>query len=284
MRKSLIRHYGELVMSTMGARAFVDMGDATEALNTLRRAAVGLIKQYSDADRESMAHVIAVAVRTLDEWMKASRHEEARRASLPEGEREKLTYYGEDHRFFFAVYFLLRECGDEFVSLGRIADHVKATVNRRMTTVSIKKRLDAYVGLRMFQHAEDDPEAYRLAVRIPDWVEDNLPFREKLLGYALPLVHDIGYQVYVGARRAHLRTQIYEIPEEGADEFVEAKLEGYRSLISLLDEKEAELQRKYAESSRVRLALVFFTGETQDGPPAGIPSLISGRNSDDAQD
>ncbi len=60
---------------------------------------------------------------------------------------------------------MLHRSGDAFVSLGRIAVHVKSRVDRRLTTMEIGKRLETCARLEPVESSPEETDAYRMTVR-----------------------------------------------------------------------------------------------------------------------
>ncbi len=234
--KSDFRSYAELVLKTQGARAVSYLGDFSRAIDVLRGAAVTFLKQLPGTDRAAIARILGVSLRTVDDWNRLAREQ----ASYEEGKGEPPPTTRE-FRIYVATVGLLEDARGRYLSLGQIVDHIKATVDRRLSTMEIWKRLESYVSLKILEHDPSDEEAYRLAVRPPVVVDRDPAFIKQLLEVIMPASFDIGYQLYAGVTTAHGRIEVFDIPEEREKAFGEAVA---RAIVRMSDELN-EVERKF---------------------------------------
>ncbi len=253
--KSDFRRYAELVLRTQGARAVAYLGDFGHAVDVLRGSAVSFLKQLPGTDRAAIGRILGVSLRTVDDWNRLAREQ----ASYEEGKGEPPPTTRE-FRIYVAVVTVLEEAGGRYLSLGRIVDHVKDTVDRRLTTIEIWKRLESYVSLRILEHDPSDPESFRLAVRPPGMVDRDPAFIKKLLEVILPASFDIGYQLFAGVTTAHGRIEVFDIPEEREEAFGEAVARAIVRMSSELNEIERKFRAECPGKPRKKYKVVNFTG------------------------
>ncbi len=258
------RSYARLVLRTQGARAIAYLGDFTQGIEQLRRATVAFLKQLPGTDRTAIARVLGISVRTVDQWARQ------------EADGNELELPTQELRIYVATSSLLEKSGEKYVPLTSIVEHVKATVDRHLPTVEIWKRLEAYVTLRILEQDPEDPEAYRLVVRPPSRTSRDLRFLRSLLGYIFPTVFDIGYQVFAGVQHAHARLQIFDIPDEGLDRFVETMTEKLLAVIAELNKMEGALWAEFPDRPRKRYRLVVLAGPNDlDTNPFGLEKILN---------
>ncbi len=245
--RSDFQGYARLVLRTLGARSVAYLGDFSRALESLRHDTVAFLDDLPNTNREAMSRILGIAPRTLDQWRKAAREEEE---SGEPPNRELMIYE--------AALSHLEKTGDEFVTLGTIANQVKRTVDRRLRVAEIARRLDTYVSLSILEQDPEDPEAYRLAVRPPSRDTRDPGFVKALLGYVMPAVFDIGYQVHAGVKNAHARISVFDIPDAHQDEFVKAMTEGFLGVSEKLCALERELWERCPDGPRGKYKMVVM--------------------------
>ncbi len=257
----LIRRYGRLVLESMGARGLLFVGDAAVGMNVLRRGVGSLLRAAKGVDRRAVAGAIAVTPRTVEKWIQF-----ARESGALEDEDEALRANSVAARVFFAAGMFLQEAGEDYRSLGVIADHVRRTVPDKLTTEEIHKHLDAYVTLSILEHHPEDCEMYRLAAPVQYWSDKTQAYMENLLGILLPAAFELGYEAFVGSRGALARVVYYRIPEERRDDFVRKVMEEMRRVKERLDEYEKELQQQSPGGTTVYMRDVHLAGFTSREP------------------
>ncbi len=216
-------------------------------------------------DRASAARLLGVSLRTVAEW---SRQGQDADGDTPE---PSLTREG---IIFVEIMQLFQATDKPYLSLGTIADHVKATVDRRLMTREIGNRLENYVQLQLLEHARDDPEAYRPVVRPPRRLERHGAELKDFLGYLLPSVFDLGYQVYAGDEDSHARIEVFRIPPARRRVFVQAIQAGIRELSQQLHALEGDLQTQSPEEDADNFKVVWMLG------PDKIDTTLLTRNVD----
>mgnify|MGYP000597031782 CR=1 FL=1 len=275
MDQNPINAYARLVLQTLGVRAAIDRGDFQEGLKELRRdVAVRLRMLEPKLSREAMASLLGVTPRVVDDWWSQARQQQEEQGEDAEQTGDAVAT-SQDIRVFLSVMRFLFSAGESYSSLGRIVDQVKADVSRKLTTRDIKERLDAYVASGKLERPEDDPEMYRLAVRLPAWVEENRLFKRKLFENLAHLFYHLGYQNFVATREAGARVQIYDIPESRTIEFAEIVKKEFLAFLQRLESIEAEFQTKDAGEPRSHMALLFMLGR---GTGEQLKQLLLARN------
>ena len=200
-----IRNYARLVLKTFGARGLTYLGDFSEGVDILRTATIAFLREIPGMTRATMARQLGISLRTVADWTRLVRASDGEEAPVePSPTREGL--------IFMEIMQLLHRSGDAFVSLGRIAEHVKSRVDRRLTTMEIGKRLETYARLELVESSPEETDAYRLTVRPPTRVESARGDRSELVAYLLSVVFDLGYQVFARDAGSHARVEVFRIP------------------------------------------------------------------------
>lgn len=257
----MIRRYGRLVLETVGARGLIFVGDASAAMNLLRRGVGNVIREAPRRSRGALAQSIAVTRRTVEQWMAFAREYEA-----SEEEDDSLGANSLAARVFFSAGMFLQDAEEEYRSLGAIADHVKEVLRDRVSTEEVRRLLEAYVALSILEHHPEDREKYRLAAPVQFWTGATEEHMEKVLSILLPTAFELGYQAFVGTRGALARVVYYRIPEERRDEFVHKVIEEMRRVKERLDEYEKELQQQSPGGAVVYMRDIHLAGYTSKEP------------------
>ena len=249
MDRHYLRRYGKMVLSTMGGPAVVFMGNGMEGLNVLRKSAVGWLRTRTNATRDSLASVLSISARAIDEWTRLWRQD---------GESEEEEFSTEPARFYFHVMQFLQASRGRYVSLGQIGDHVKAKTRTTLETRIVKRRLDTYVDLGFLERAPDDPEKYRLAVEVPTWADRSRKHMETALPSVFQTVFDIGYRLFVGSDDSLVRLADAHIPVDQKRAFLEALKEMERDVDVRIMRLEKELCDRSPDTPRLTLRKVFM--------------------------
>lgn len=260
MEEDLNRRFAKMILSALATRAIVDIGDAREAQNLIKKELVKLLRNCPGINRETMAELLDVNLRTIDNWLKLAREEDVEQQQRAEIGQEPEQPTTELTRFRLEVLQLLRDSGHNFVSLGRVVDHVKKRLRNRLSTEVVRKRLTAFVQLGFLECHPDDDELYRLTEPVQVFAETEQRSKLDVLLYCIEGLYRILYQVSISAKGSGFRVSFYEIPESRAEEFSEAAKEAYRKCCKIVGELELQFQHNAPDEPRTTLCTSFFIG------------------------
>ncbi len=270
--------YGELVLESMAARALLFVGDLDEALHMVRRAFGRMVAALPRSQRAIIAGTVGASARRIEEWTKAAN---AWDAEHPDQEEKSFRLNSRAGRIYFTAMAYLMEAGDEYRSLGAIADHVKGTLREKVATMEVWRQLDAYVRLSILEQHPADPDLYRLKVRPVRWKESTKKreFREQLMASILTETFSLGFQTVMAAPGALARHSVYQIREDQVEDFVEKQQALQNYVQEQLDAYEELLRKKASRAPWVLIDDIYLAGPRVDDPLGSLNSPGTNRES-----